>query len=41
MKADYGTEEWVTYMIRGSNFAQFSKCSEFDENSAIASVSSS
>jgi hypothetical protein len=28
-------------MIRGSNFAQFSKCSECDENSAIASVSSS
>jgi glutamate-1-semialdehyde aminotransferase len=28
-------------VIRGSNFAQFSKCSECDENSAIASVSSS
>ena len=26
-------------MIRGSNFAQFSKCSECDKNSAIASVS--
>jgi hypothetical protein len=29
------------YLIRGSNFAQISKCSECDENSAIASVSSS
>jgi hypothetical protein len=28
-------------LIRGSNFAQNSKCSECDENSAIASVSSS
>jgi hypothetical protein len=28
-------------VIRGSNFAQFSKCSECDENSALASVSSS
>jgi hypothetical protein len=31
----------VFEVIRGSNFAQFSKCSECDENSAIASVSSS
>ena len=26
-------------MIRGSNFAQFSKCSDWDENNVIASIS--
>jgi hypothetical protein len=33
--------KWWGGVIRGSNFAQISKCSECDENSAIASVSSS
>jgi hypothetical protein len=34
-------EEVELCMIRGSNFPQFSKCSESDENSVIAFVSSS
>jgi hypothetical protein len=36
-----GCNSLVGCLIRGSNFAQFSKCSECDENSSIASVSSS
>jgi hypothetical protein len=31
--------DWM--LIRGSNFAQFSKCLEYDENSAIVSILSS
>jgi hypothetical protein len=31
----------IKIWTRGQNFAQFSKCSECDENSSIASVSSS
>jgi hypothetical protein len=39
----YGTTGHLSNlpMIRGSNFAQISKCLECDENSAIASISSS